>query len=69
MRPYLRRGEHLNFKTTTTKKHLRIEGTHLNIIKAIQDKTTDNAALNGGGKLKAFPLKEKEGMNISTLIQ
>ena len=33
-----------------------IEGTYLNIIQAIYDKTTENIILNGG-KLKAFPLK------------
>ena len=33
-----------------------IEGTYLNIIKAIYDKLTANIILNGK-KLKAFPLK------------
>ena len=33
-----------------------IEGTYLNIIKAIYDKSTANSILNGE-KLKAFPLK------------
>ena len=33
-----------------------IEGTYLNIIKAIYDKPTANIILNGE-KLKAFPLK------------
>ena len=33
-----------------------IEGTYLNIIKAIYDKVTANVILNGE-KLKAFPLK------------
>ena len=33
-----------------------IEGTYLNIIKAIHDKPTANIILNGE-KLKAFPLK------------
>ena len=33
-----------------------IEGTYLNIIKAIYDKSTTNIILNGE-KLKAFPLK------------
>ena len=33
-----------------------IEGTYLNIIKAIYDKLTANIILNGE-KLKAFPLK------------
>ena len=35
-----------------------IEGTYLNIIKAIYDKSTANIILNGE-KLKAFPLKLK----------
>ena len=34
----------------------RIEGTYLNIIKAIYDKPTENIILNGE-ILKAFPLK------------
>ena len=33
-----------------------IEGTYLNIIKAIYDKLTTNSILNGG-KLKPFPLR------------
>ena len=33
-----------------------IEGTHLNIVKALYDKPTENIILNGG-KLKAFPLR------------
>jgi len=33
-----------------------IEGTYLNIVKAIYDKPTANIILNGG-KLKAFPLR------------
>ena len=35
-----------------------IEGTYLNIIKAIYDKTTANIILNGE-KLKAFPLRSR----------
>ena len=35
-----------------------IEGTYLNIIKAIYDKPTANIILNGE-KLKAFPLKSE----------
>ena len=35
---------------------MRIEGTYLNIIKAIYDKPTANIILSGE-KLKAFPLK------------
>ena len=35
-----------------------IEGTYLNIIKAIYDKPIANIFLNGG-KLKAFPLRSR----------
>ena len=37
---------------------LGIEGTYLNIIKAIYDKPTANIILNGE-KLKAFPLRSR----------
>ena len=43
------------FMTKTLNK-VGIEGTYLNIIKAIYDKPTANIILNGE-KLKAFPLK------------
>ena len=50
--------QHPFIKTKTkTKKNLQkagIEGTYLNIIKAIYDKPTANIILNGE-KLKAFP--------------
>ena len=54
------------------KKNLQkagIEGTYLNIIKAIYDKTTANIILNGE-KLKAFPLKSvtKQGCSLSPLL-
>ena len=39
-----------------TLKKMGIEGTYLNIAKAIYDKPTENIILNGG-KLKAFPLR------------
>ena len=39
-----------------TLKNVGIEGTYLNIIKAIYDKPTANIILNGE-KLKAFPLR------------
>ena len=42
-----------------------IEGTYLNIIKAVYDKPTGNIILNGE-KLKAFPLKS--GTRVPTLI-
>ena len=46
-----------------------IEGTYLNIIKAIYDKPTANIILNGE-KLKAFPLKSgtRQGRPISLLL-
>ena len=46
-----------------------IEGTHLNIIKAIYDKLTANIILNGE-KLKAFPLKSRtrQGCPLSPLL-
>ena len=46
-----------------------IEGTYLNIIKAIYDKPTANISLNGE-KLKAFPLKSgtRQGCPLSPLL-
>ena len=46
-----------------------IEGTYLNIIKAIYDKHTANIILNGE-KLKAFPLKSgtRQGCPLSPLL-
>ena len=46
-----------------------IEGTYLNIIKAIHDKPTANIILNGE-KLKAFPLREgtRQGCPLSPLL-
>ena len=54
------------------KKNLQkagIEGTYLNIIKAIYDKPTANIILNGE-KLKAFPLKSgtRQGCPLSPLL-
>ena len=48
-----------------------MEGTNLNIIKAMYDKPTANIILNGE-KLKAFPLKsgkETREPNLTTTIQ
>ena len=47
----------------------RIEGTYLNIIKAIYDKPTANIILNGE-KLKAFPLKSgsRQACPLSLLL-
>ena len=46
-----------------------IEGTYLNIIKAIYDKPTANITLNGE-KLKAFPLRSgtRQGCPLSPLL-
>ena len=47
-----------------------IEGTYLNIIKAVYDKPTANIILNGE-KLKAFPLKSggtRQGWLLSPLL-
>ena len=44
-----------------------IEGTYLNIIKAIYDKPTANIILNGE-KLKAFPLKSGTVSTVSPLF-
>ena len=46
-----------------------IEGTYLNIIKAINDKCTADIILNGE-KLKVFPLKSgtRQGYPVSTLL-
>ena len=46
-----------------------IEGTYLNIVKAIYDKPTANIILNGE-KLKAFPLKSgiRQGCRLSPLL-
>ena len=46
-----------------------IEGTYLNIIKAIYDKPTANNVLNGG-KLKPFPLRSgaRQGCPLSPLL-
>ena len=46
-----------------------IEGTYLNIIKAIYDKPTANIILNGQ-KLKAFPLRSgtRQGCPLSPLL-
>ena len=47
-----------------TLQKAKIEGTYLNLIKAIYDKPTANIILNGE-KLKAFPLKS--GTRVPTL--
>ena len=52
-----------------TLQKAEIEGTHLNIIKAVYDKPTANIILNGE-KLKAFPLKSgtRQGCLLSPLL-
>ena len=46
-----------------------IEGTYLNIVKAIYDKPTGHVILNGE-KLKTFPLKSgiRQGCPLSPLL-
>ena len=52
-----------------TLQKVGIEGTYLNIIKAIYDKATANIILNGE-KLKAFPLRSgtRQGCPLSQLL-
>ena len=52
-----------------TLQKVGIEGTHLNIIKAIYDKPTAVIILNGE-KLKAFPLRSgtRQGCPLSPLL-
>ena len=52
-----------------TLQKVGIEGTSLNIIKAIYNKSTSNIILNGG-KLEAFPLRSvtRQGCPLSPLV-
>ena len=52
-----------------TLKKMGIEGTYLNIAKAIYDKPTANIILNGE-KMKAFPLRSgiRQGCLLSPLL-
>ena len=52
-----------------TLQKMGIEGTYLNIVKAIYDKPTANIILNGE-KVKAFPLRSetKQGCPLSPLL-
>ena len=52
-----------------TLQKMGIEGTDLNIVKAMYDKPTANIILNGE-KLKAFPLRSgiKQGCPLSLLL-
>ena len=53
-----------------TLQKMVIEGTYLNIVKAIYDKPTANIILNGE-KLKSFPLRSgaRQGCPLSPLKQ
>ena len=53
-----------------TLQKVGIEGTYLNIIKAIYEKPTANIVLNGE-KLKPFPLRSgsRQGCPLTTIIQ
>ena len=59
--------QHLFMTKTLQKKG--IEGTYLNIVKAIYDKPTGNIILNGE-KLKPFPLRSgrRQGCPLSPLL-
>ena len=52
-----------------TLQKMGIEGTYLNIVKAIYDKSTANIILNGE-KLKTFPLRSgtRQGCPLSPLL-
>ena len=50
-----------------TLQKVGIEGTYLNIIKAIYEEPTANITLNGE-KVKAFPLKSGQGCPFSPLL-
>ena len=52
-----------------TLQKVGIQGTHLNIIKAIYDRPTENIILNGE-KLKIFPLRSgrRQGCPLSPLL-
>ena len=52
-----------------TLQRMGIEGTYLNIVKAIYDKPTANIIFNGG-KLKAFLLRSgtKQGCSLSPVL-
>ena len=57
------------FMIKTLQKVGIIEGTYLNIIKGIYDKSTANIVLNGE-KLKSFPLRSgtRQGCALSLLL-
>ena len=49
---------------TKTLQRVGIEGTYLNVIKAIYDKPTVHIIHNGGEKLKAFPLNQEQDKGV-----
>ena len=57
------------FMIKKTLQKMGIEGTYLNIVKALYEKHTENIILNGE-KLKAFPLRSgtKQGCPLSPLL-
>ena len=65
-KPLTKFNIHLRLKTV---QKAGIEGTYLNIIRAIYDNPTANIILNGE-KLKAFPLKSgtRQGCPLSPLL-
>ena len=68
-KPLTRFNIHLWLKTKETFQKAGIEGTYLNLIKAIYDKRTANIILKGE-KLNAFPLKSetRQGCPLSPLL-
>ena len=59
----------IQYPVIKTLQKVHIEGTYLNIIKAIYDKPTANIVLNGE-KLKPFPLRSgtRQGCALSPLL-
>ena len=68
-KPLTKFNIHLWGKKKTTLQKAGIEGTYLNIIKAIFDKPTAKIILNGE-KFKPFPLKSgtRQGCPLSPLL-
>ena len=68
-KPLTKFNIHLWFKKKKNLQKAGIEGTYLNIIKAVYDGPTANIILNGE-KLKAFPLKSgtRQGCPLSPLL-
>ena len=51
-----------------TLEKVRIEGTHLKIIKAIYEKPTANIIINGKKKTESFPPETRNTTGTSTLL-